>query len=121
MVEALTSSSNTDGADAVGYVELFATLLHGELWVRVHRIQNVAKGAAGIVSFESGDYHLVEWLDLGGGVRWQEDELDIQVNHLQVPGVARSVIDKQENLERKVFFLPGTSPPEGQNSYGASQ
>ena len=43
------------GADAVGYVELFPTLLNSELWVRVHRIQKVVKGAVGKVCFESGD------------------------------------------------------------------
>ena len=38
-----------DGADAVGYVELFPTLPDGELWVGIHRIQNVEKCVAGIM------------------------------------------------------------------------
>ena len=37
MVEALTSSSNSDGADAVSYVELFPTLPDGELWVKFRK------------------------------------------------------------------------------------
>ena len=49
-----------DGADTVGYVELFLTLPDGELWVGVYHIQNAAKGAAGIIHFESRDYPLVE-------------------------------------------------------------
>ena len=72
--------------------------------VEVHYIHNLAKGAAGIIVFVSREYSLVEQLDKLSGVTWQEDHLDIQVSHLQVPGVARTIIDKQENLERKVLF-----------------
>ena len=78
----------------MGCVELLTTLPDGELWVRVYLIQNAAKGAEGTTRFESRDYPLVEQL---------QDHLHIQGSHLQVPRVARSVVEEQENLERKVF------------------
>ena len=63
---------------------------------------------------------MVEQLDHPGGVGRREDHLDLWENHLQVPGVAIGVIDKQENLEHKVFFPSDTSPPERRNSCGTS-
>jgi len=47
---------------------------------------------------------LVEWLDQGGGVGWQEDDIDIEMEHLQHLGVARSVVHQQEDLEGEDLY-----------------
>ena len=62
------------------------------------------KVLVGIMCFESRDYPLVKRLDQGSGVGQQEDHLNVRMRHLQVPGVARSIVDKQGNLECKVLF-----------------
>ena len=43
-------------------------------------------------------------MDQGGGVGWQEDDLDIEMGHLQHLGVARNIVHQQEDLEGEVLY-----------------
>ena len=63
MVEAFTSSSESDDADAVCSVEVLPTFPDGKFGVGLHGIQDATEGTVCVVCFEHQNYPLVEWLD----------------------------------------------------------
>ena len=62
------------------------------------------EGAAGVICFESQNYLFVEWFEQGGGVAWQNDDLDIEMGHLQQLGVSKSIVQQHEALDGEVYY-----------------